>query len=264
VARGGFGETLPWGETHHEEFSRQYGKTISLAVIGEDLPEAHNTVTLDPTLADGNGMPAPRIDYTLSNNSRRLLDHGISNAREALMAAGAVDVIVNPLLENGGWHLMGTARMGADPDTSVVNEWGQTHDVDNLFVIDGSVFVTGAAVNPTPTIQALALRTAEYIANERGDLKASEEASPEFEAASISEAGAEDVIEAEDALSPEEVAIPEGGAEPEDALRSEAAAAPGDDAESEGIVVPGGAVEPPIVAEAEDATTPDQTDEETA
>ena len=56
-----------------------------------------------------------------------------------------------------GWHLMGTARMGTDPDRSVVNEWGRSHDVKNLFVVDGSIFVTSAGVNPTRTIQALAL-----------------------------------------------------------------------------------------------------------
>ena len=66
---------------------------------------------------------------------------------------------------------MGTARMGDDPAKSVVNKWGQSHDVDNLFIVDGSVFVTGAAVNPTPTIQALALRTADYIITNRQDLK---------------------------------------------------------------------------------------------
>ena len=60
-----------------------------------------------------------------------------------------------------GWHLMGTARMGTDPETSVVNEWGRCHDVRNLFIVDGSIFVTAAAVNPTNTIQALAL----YIAD---------------------------------------------------------------------------------------------------
>ena len=172
---------------------------------------------LDPALTDGNGLPAPKIDYTLSTNSRRLLDHGISNARAALKAAGAVDVIVNPLLENGGWHLMGTARMGVDPAASVVNEWGQTHDVDNLFIIDGSVFVTGAAVNPTPTIQALALRTAEYIANERSDLKASEAANLELESASEPE----DALEAEAAAVSEGTAASEVAAAAEDAITTE-------------------------------------------
>ena len=62
-----------------------------------------------------------------------------------------------------GWHLMGTARMGTDPEDSVVNEWGRSHDVRNLFVIDGSIFVTSGAVNPTNTIQALALFIAEQM-----------------------------------------------------------------------------------------------------
>jgi len=85
--------------------------------------------------------------------------------------AGATDIYVDPLMRQSGWHLMGTARMGEDSSNSVVDKWGQAHDVDNLFIIDGSVFVTGAAVNPTPTIQALALRTADYIIANRNDLR---------------------------------------------------------------------------------------------
>ena len=78
-----------------------------------------------------------------------------------LEAAGAKETVVEAPLPFAGWHLMGTARMGTDPRTSVVNEWGRCHDVRNLFIIDGSIFVTAAAVNPTNTIQALAL----YIAD---------------------------------------------------------------------------------------------------
>ncbi len=160
-----------------------------MAVISEDLPEEHNTVTLDDHLVDGSNLPAPKVDYTLNTNTRRLLDDGIENARKVLEAAGAIDVIVNPLLRSGGWHLMGTARMGVDPEASVVNEWGQAHDVDNVFIVDGSVLVTGGAVNPTPTIQALALRTADYIVRERSELKS--EPSPEPNPESITEGAAE-------------------------------------------------------------------------
>ena len=85
----------------------------------------------------------------------------VARGTEIMEAAGAEDVIVSKLLANAGWHNMGTARMGRDPERSVVNEWGRSHDVKNLFVIDGSIFVTAAAVNPTNTIQALAL----YIAD---------------------------------------------------------------------------------------------------
>jgi len=85
--------------------------------------------------------------------------------------AGADEVDVNRFSREAGWHLMGTARMGDDPERSVVDSYGQSHDIDNLFIVDGSVFVTGGAVNPTPTIQAIALRAADYIVNERQDLK---------------------------------------------------------------------------------------------
>ena len=71
----------------------------------------------------------------------------------------------------GGAHLMGTARMGLDPATSVVNEWGRSHDVPNLYIFDASVFVTGGGVNPTATICALALRFARKLAAERGGQK---------------------------------------------------------------------------------------------
>ena len=90
-----------------------------------------------------------------------MLAHSVARAKEVLEAAGAKDTVAEAPLPFAGWHLMGTARMGTDPATSVVNEWGRCHDVRNLFIIDGSIFVTAAAVNPTNTIQALAL----YIAD---------------------------------------------------------------------------------------------------
>jgi choline dehydrogenase-like flavoprotein len=73
-------------------------------------------------------------------------------------------------LSIGGWHNMGTARMGADPERSVVNEWGRSHDVKNLFIVDGSIFVTSAGVNPTSTIQALALYVADNIKSRLANL----------------------------------------------------------------------------------------------
>lgn len=170
------GFTIPpvsWGAEHHREFAERFGKTAVLAVISEDLPELHNDVTLDPKLKDSNGIPAPRVRYKTSPNTRRLLDHGIRNARRVFEAAGAHRTVANPLLRACGWHLMGTARMGGEPATSVVNPHGQAHDADNLFIVDGSLFVTSAAVNPTPTIQALALWVAEHISTGRTDLKGS-------------------------------------------------------------------------------------------
>ena len=152
---------IPWGEGHHRAYRRLFNRIAGMVGICEDLPEEHNTVTLDPELKDGHGIPAPKVDYTLSANSRRMLDHAVVRGTQALEAAGALDVMVEAPIGVGGWHLMGTARMGTDPERSVVNAWGRAHDVRNLFVVDGSIFVTSAGVNPTRTIQALAL----YIAD---------------------------------------------------------------------------------------------------
>ena len=135
----------------------------------EDLPEEHNQVTLDPVLTDSHGIPAPRIQYSISENTDRMLDHGIARASEALEAAGAKKLLSDKVRRNAGWHLLGTARMGDDPSNSVVDRWGRAHDVPNLMIIDGSIFTTGACINPTPTIQALALRTADYLKGEGQD-----------------------------------------------------------------------------------------------
>jgi choline dehydrogenase-like flavoprotein len=134
-----------------------------MVAICEDLPEEVNCVTLDPELTDADGIPAPKVSYRLSENSVRMLDHAVARAKDVLHAAGARDTVVESPLRPAGWHLMGTARMGDDPKTSVVNRWGRAHDVRNLFIVDGSVFVTAAAVNPTNTIQALALHVADTM-----------------------------------------------------------------------------------------------------
>lgn len=156
-------DRIRWGEHHHEDYRRLFQRTTGMVGVCEDLPEEHNRVTLDPILTDSDGIPAPKINYTLSENSRKMLDHSIARATEILEAAGATDVLSESPLPYGGWHLMGTARMGRDPERSVVNEWGRSHDVKNLFIIDGSVFVTSAGLNPTNTIQALALYVADQM-----------------------------------------------------------------------------------------------------
>jgi choline dehydrogenase-like flavoprotein len=159
---------VPWGETHHRVFAERYDHMINIGVIGEDLPEPINEVVLDPDLSDAHGIPAPLVRYRLSDNSLRMLDFGVARAEEALNAAGATEVLAKSPLRPSGWHLLGTCRMGDDPARSVVDRWGRAHGVQNLFVVDGSLFVTSAAVNPTTTIQALALRTADYIKRTRG------------------------------------------------------------------------------------------------
>lgn len=154
---------VTWGEDHHRSFAELFGRSAGLLAICEDLPDPDNRVTLDPELVDGSGIPAPRIDYRLGENSQRMLEHGVARATEALEAAGARRVVSEAPMRVAGWHLMGTARMGADPESSVVNGWGRCHDVRNLFIVDGSVFVTAGAVNPTSTIQALALYVGDRI-----------------------------------------------------------------------------------------------------
>ena len=83
--------------------------------------------------------------------------------QQSLQAAGARDISHNAPIVYGGWHLLGTARMGNDPERSVVNGWGRSHDVKNLFIVDGSLFVTSGGVNPTSSIQAIALYVADQM-----------------------------------------------------------------------------------------------------
>ena len=153
---------LPWGRDHHRVYRTLYHRRLQIGIACEDLPEAHNRVTLDPVLKDSHGIPAPKIDYTLSENTKAMMEHGIARATEILEAAGANNISCSRSVLNYPGHLLGTARMGLDPERSVVNEWGRSHDVKNLFIVDGSIWVTSGGVNPTSTIQALAL----YIADQ--------------------------------------------------------------------------------------------------
>lgn len=170
TAMGGApGRRIPWGERHHQAYAERFGHTMRVVVIGEDLPEAHNRVELDPTLTDGHGIPAPRVSYTLSENSRLLMAHGVQSASRVLEAAGARETLVTPLLRNGGFHLMGTARMGTDRSRSVVDGEGRAHDVPNLYVIDGALMPTVGGVNPTSTIGAVALYLADRFVARRNE-----------------------------------------------------------------------------------------------
>src|SRR4030095_2263196 len=102
-----------------------------------------------------------------SENSRRLLEFHLHRAKESLEAAGAYQVVIAPLIRETGWHLLGTAKMGTDPATSVVDPWGRAHDVPNLFIFDGSIWPTSSGMNPTATIAALALYCAERLVKNR-------------------------------------------------------------------------------------------------
>ena len=151
-----------WGEQFHRSMKESTGHMLEWAIIPEDVPDESNTVTLDPVLRDSDGLPAPKLTYRTSENTHRMLEYNIARAFEAHDAAGAKKSWVVSRAHPPG-HLMGTARMGGDPETSVVDAFGRAHDVPNLYVVDGSVFVTSSGVNPTSTICALARRCGRHI-----------------------------------------------------------------------------------------------------
>jgi choline dehydrogenase-like flavoprotein len=111
------------------------------------------------------------MTYRLDDNTRAMIVHGTARATEAFTEAGARDITTQDLIADAGFHLMGTACMGADSAHSVTDAQSRTHTVPNLLVLDGSVFTTAGAVNPTSTIQALALRAADLLVRDRADIK---------------------------------------------------------------------------------------------
>jgi choline dehydrogenase-like flavoprotein len=157
-----------WGESFCARMKESVNHMIQWLVMSEDLPDESNTVTLDPELKDADGLPAPRISYRTGENTRKLVDWNLDRTLEAHYAAGATKAWVTSRNVTPG-HNLGTAKMGDDPETSVVDRWGRTHDVPNLYVVDGSVFATSTGVNPTATICALANRTASRIVDNARD-----------------------------------------------------------------------------------------------
>ncbi len=180
IQEAGFYTALPgqWGvglkRLMRDSPVRRFFAAISM--VGEDLPQAANRVDLDPHLRDVHGLPVPRITHTPHAFELAASDHfGPELGRICRAAPGAVVggwLPVGALMAStGGFsspyagaagtaHVMGTARMGDDPLASVVDGTGRLHDVDNVYVADGSVFVSSGGFNPTLTIMALALRTA--------------------------------------------------------------------------------------------------------
>jgi choline dehydrogenase-like flavoprotein len=167
---GLFNGNIPWGAGHHDGYRSLSDRVMAVAAVCEDLPEEHNEVVLDASLTDSSGIAAAKVNYRIGENSRRMMAFAAERGREVFEAAGAAEILrVHTPLGNAGWHNLGTARMGTQPGRSVVNEWGRTHDVKNLFIIDGSLFVTSGGVNPTSTIQALALYIADAIKRRLSD-----------------------------------------------------------------------------------------------
>ncbi len=154
---------------HGIEFKRKvrelYPAQISIGGFGEVLARFENRVEVDPSVRDHLGIPVLRFDYKFGDNEKAMLTDMGNDAEEMLrtLKCENLEVRREPRVEGMSAHELGTARMGTDPRTSVVNPFGQTHDVKNLFVVDGSVFVSAGTQNPTWTILALAWRSTDYL-----------------------------------------------------------------------------------------------------
>ncbi|MHB0934962.1 MAG: GMC family oxidoreductase [Armatimonadota bacterium] len=155
----GLVETNPhlWGQRLMDLIDH-YDQYTVLGTVGEVLPNEKNFVCIAEE-KDQFGVPVAQVTYSHDENSRRMSHASMGLCEVILQAAGATDILHQP----GTIHVLGTCRMGNDPSTSVVDKWCRSHEIPNLFICDGSVFVTGGAVNPSLTIQALALRTAQYL-----------------------------------------------------------------------------------------------------
>jgi choline dehydrogenase-like flavoprotein len=132
-----------------------------------------NSVSIDPTLKDAWGIPAIRVTYKDHPDDLATAAFLQDRAHEIMQAAGATRVWrTAPRHARGGVHLLGTCRMGDDPQSSVVDKYHRSHDVANLFICDGSSFVTSGRGQPTMTIQALAFRAADHIGRfaKRGEI----------------------------------------------------------------------------------------------
>ena len=159
-----------FGASFKEEVRKNQGAYISMGAFGEVLARYENYVDLDPVVKDKWGVPALRFHYKFGDNEHRMAEDMKETAQEMFEASGFKIVHVTERVLTEGWsiHEMGTARMGNDPKTSVLNQFQQSHDVKNLFVVDGSAFVNASCQNPTWTIMSLCWRSCDYLADELG------------------------------------------------------------------------------------------------
>lgn len=151
VAKGAWG----WGM---RRVMMDYNHWAALGVLGEILPWEENRVELAEE-TDRFGLRVAKVTFGLHENDKKVARAGVQKTKEIMYAAGAREVVEEPRYA----HLVGGARMGSDPRSSVANSFGRTHDIPNLFVCDGSLLPTQGSANPGLTIQALAARTADYL-----------------------------------------------------------------------------------------------------
>ncbi len=152
-----------WG-SDFTEYMDNYTHLAGMWMVGEDMPRETNRVTLNSNVKDKWGNAAPNVHYDDHENDIAMREHAFTQGQRVYQAAGAIKTFRTPPYPST--HNMGTCRMGAAAKDSVCNAYGQTHDIANLFISDGSQFTTGGAENPTLTIVTLAIRQAEYIAQQ--------------------------------------------------------------------------------------------------
>jgi len=174
AAIGTFGDRpAPWGAAHHAWFRGHFSRAMVVHAIGDDIPQATNRITLSEDRTDGDGLPAARLTYVPHENDWRMMAYMKDRLRDIAASVNAPDHRITDYVDENGvyrtpaWHLLGTCRMGGDPEHSVTDSWHQSWDVPNLYIIDGSSVVTGGVVNPTSTVCALALRAARRLAASR-------------------------------------------------------------------------------------------------
>jgi len=164
-----FVEPGAWGEDFTEMMDA-YANTAGMWIVGEDMPQTSNRITLSDSSKDKWGLPVANVNYDDHANDVSMRTYAYEKAEALYKAAGAIGTHRTPPYPST--HNLGSLRMSELPKDGVLNRWGCAHDVKNLFVSDGSVMTTGGAANPTLTIVALAIRQAEYIAKSlnAGDL----------------------------------------------------------------------------------------------
>jgi choline dehydrogenase-like flavoprotein len=164
-----------WGAEYKKMLATYFTHTMTLLSHTSSLPQPGNSISLDPDLKDAWGLPALRVTFDYHPDDVATMQWSLTKQVEILEAAGAKKTWTSGIAVTDNMpsnHLMGTCRMGNDPQQSVVDRNNRAHDIPNLLIVDGSSFVTAARQQPTATIQALAYRAADYAiqAAKRGEL----------------------------------------------------------------------------------------------
>lgn len=163
-----------WGPRFKAMLSERFTHTVNASGHTTSLPVETNSISLDPHVKDAWGLQAVRVTYKDHPEDMKTMAFFQERCKELLEAAGPLKVWTRELRNQSfGFHLLGTCRMGDDPRSSVVDKYHRAHDVSNLFICDGSSFVTSGRGQPTCTMQALAFRASDHIIRmaKNGDIK---------------------------------------------------------------------------------------------